>query len=272
MNRYFFVPGNKIHKIPSLSKFNIDTIIIDLEDAVKFSERAEIVAQLIAQKEALQQHFIRVPLHSSDDKMDLTILENLVHGGFTNFVFPKLETKKDVTILFDTFPDVAFKAILLVETPSLFFDAREVLLTYKKYFCGLGFGSHDIMTEIGGAHTLKNLEYPRMQMLYLAKACKVEAIDIASMELKNESILQEEIIDGFSKGFDAKLFIHPWQLEVADNAPLYTDKDQEWAQNVLEALSTVANDGEFNPRIINGQIIERPHLNKAKKIIKYFKK
>ena len=270
MNRYFFVPGNKIHKIPSLSKFNIDTIIIDLEDAVKISERQEIVNDLVLKPE-LQSHFIRVPLHNVSDHIDLAILRQLVKNGFTNFVFPKLDTLQDVALIFETFPDIDFRIILLVETPSLFFEAREVLLTYKKYFCGLGFGSHDIMTVIGGAHTLKNLEFPRMQMLYLAKSCNIEAIDIASMELDNEKELQDEIIDGFSKGFDAKLFIHPWQLKVADKTVLYSNSELTWAESVLDALSTVENDGEFNPRIINGQIIERPHLNKAKKIIKYFK-
>lgn len=132
-------------------------------------------------------------------------------------------------------------------------------------------GSHDFMSEVGGEHTLENLQVVRQQLLYLARMCSIEAIDIASMELENKSSFTGELLDGFKKGYDAKFFIHPWQLNVFKQLKLYTEKDYSWASKILETLKEVGTANEFNPIVIDGQIIERPHLNKAKKIIKYYK-
>src|SRR5690606_35201677 len=124
--------------------------------------------------------------------------------------------------------------------------------------------------EIGGVHDLKNLEYARQQLLYIARAIKISAIDIASMELSNASILEEEILDGVYKGYDAKFFIHPWQMNVFKSISLYSDQEIKWALNIQKEFNKVGSNEEFNPIVIEGQIIERPHLKKAKKIIKYY--
>ncbi len=44
----------------------------------------------------------------------------------------------------------------------------------------------------------------------------------------------------------------------------------QWARRVKEELLKVGSSDEFNPIVIDNQIIERPHLKKAEKIIKYY--
>lgn len=91
------------------------------------------------------------------------------------------------------------------------------------------------------------------------------------MELQNQELFEKEIIDGFQKGYDAKFFIHPWQKHVYDSINFYNEIDYKWALRIQEELENVGNLNEFNPVVINGQIIERPHLNRMKKILKYYK-
>jgi citrate lyase beta subunit len=186
-------------------------------------------------------------------------------------VFPKLDSLQDFETTFEVFKNRDIKIILLVETPLLFLQVQEVLLKYKPYFSGIGIGSHDFMSVIGGVHTMENIEYIRQHILYLARAFEITAIDIASMELKNEALFEAEIIDGFQKGYDAKFFIHPWQVQVYDDINFYDAEEYEWALQIQEELENVGNQNEFNPIVINGQIIERPHLNRMKKILKYYK-
>lgn len=270
MDTYFFVPGNRINKIEDIEALGVTQIIIDLEDAVKFSER-ESILKVFKNNNLLQKYFIRIPLFNEKGILDFYFLKKLVDFGYSNFVFPKLNEFDQVSQVFNSIGTANIKVLLLIETPRLFLEAKDILLSFRKYIFAIGMGSHDFMSEIGGEHTLKNLEVVRLQLLYLARMCSMEAIDIASMELIDEKSFKDEIIDGFMKGYDAKFFIHPWQLNVFKGLSLYTEKDYFWATKILETLKEVGNVDEFNPVIIDGQVIERPHLNKAKKIIKYYK-
>lgn len=270
MDTYFFIPGTKLHKIKAIEELDVSSIIIDLEDAVKESNRREIVGSLVANI-SLKQHYIRIPLYNFEEQLDFRTLEELLQAGFKKFVFPKLNSIKDFETALEIFKNSDIQIILLVETPLFFLQVQEVLTKYKHYFSGIGIGSHDFMSVVGGIHTLQNIEYIRQHILYLARAFEINAIDIASMELQNQELFEKEIIDGFQKGYDAKFFIHPWQKHVYDSMNFYNEIDYKWALRIQEELENVGNLNEFNPVVINGQIIERPHLNRMKKILKYYK-
>ena len=126
------------------------------------------------------------------------------------------------------------------------------------------------MAEVGGEHDLRNLEFVRSYIIYLARMINIEAIDIASMELSDSEAYSQEILDGLYKGFDAKFFIHPWQIKLFNSLPLYSPEEIEWAQKIKKEFINKGGFNEFSPIIIDGKVIERPHLNKAKKILRYY--
>ncbi|MHA6697193.1 aldolase/citrate lyase family protein [Chryseobacterium sp. A321] len=269
MDSYFFVPGTKLHKIADIEKLGISKIIIDLEDAVKVSEREEILKN-IKTDPLYQSFYVRVPLYDETEKLNTSILTNLYSEGFRKFVFPKIQKASDFERIISERDYLNLQVILLIENARFFFEVKDVLIKYEFCFSGIGIGSHDFMAEIGGVHDLKNLEYVRQKILYLARMINIQAIDIASMELRAESLLEEEIKDGIYKGYDAKFFIHPWQIQLFKSISLYSDDELSWALKVETEYGKVANQAEFNPVIIDGQIIERPHLRKAMKIIRYY--
>lgn len=269
MESYFFVPGTRLHKIPDIQKLNVSQIIIDLEDAVKFSEREQILEQLKTNAD-YKNFYVRVPLYDATEKIDTVIFKELYEKGFRKFVFPKIQKSVDFDVIISQSNYTDLQIILLVETTRFFLEVKDVLLKYENIFSGIGIGSHDFMAEVGGVHDLRNLEYVRLQILYLARMINIKAIDIASMELKQEENYKEEIIDGLRKGYDAKFFIHPWQIDIFKSISLYSREELNWARKVQNEFKIVGSKAEFNPVVIDGQIIERPHLNKAKKIIKYY--
>ena len=154
----------------------------------------------------------------------------LLVNHLSNVVFPKIEKASDFDEILININKVGLEIILLVETPRFFLELQNVLLENSIIIKGIALGSHDFMREIGGDHSLKNLEYPRIHLLYLARMIKVEAIDIASMELKDENKVISEILDGFEKGYDAKFYIHPWQISVKNKIKLYTEDEFIWAK------------------------------------------
>lgn len=269
MESFFFVPGTRLHKIPDIQKLNVSQIIIDLEDAVKFSERTYILEQLKS-KPNYKDFYIRIPLYNEFEEINTFIFKDLYENGFRKFVFPKIQKSDDFNKIISESNYTDLQIILLVETSRFFLEVKDILLEYEKMFSGIGIGSHDFMAEIGGVHDLKNLEYVRQHILYLARMLNIQAIDIASMELQNKAFIVEEITDGFNKGYDAKFFIHPWQIDIFKSISLYSREELNWARKVQNEFKIVGSKAEFNPVVIDGQIIERPHLNKAKKIIKYY--
>lgn len=269
METYFFIPGNRLHKIKDIQKLNISHIIIDLEDSIKVSERKQVLEKLLVSND-FKDFYIRIPLYSSQENLETYFFVELYKNGFRKFVFPKIQNYSDFKTIIseDTFNDI--QIILLIENSRFFLEVKEVLLEYRNVFSGIGIGSHDFMAELGGVHDLKNLEFIRQQLLCLARMIKIKAIDIASMEITNSSILKEEILDGVHKGYDAKFFIHPWQINIFKAISLYSQNEIRWALMVKNEFNKVTSEEEFNPVIVEGRVVERPHLNKAIKIIKYY--
>ena len=268
MQSYFFVPANRLHKLATMQTLNIDHIIIDLEDAIKSSERSSFI-NAMADSSINREFFVRVPLYTLDHQLDLEFYTQLKKLGYTNFIFPKIKNFQDVKTL-TTSITTQEKVILLIESPLLLVELKEVLQQFNSYFYGVGLGSHDLMNDLGGQHTLNNLLFYRNMVLLYAKAYDLIAFDIASMELVDEQELQAEILDGFNKGFDAKFYIHPWQIAQKDKIKFYTQEDLAWAKKVFEAYQQVGHAEEFNPIVLDGEIIEKPHLNKVFTILKYF--
>lgn len=269
MKSYFFVPGSRLHKISEMHTLSISEIIIDLEDAIKFSERKQILEELKS-KGSYKNFYIRIPLYNENEKLEISFLEELYVSGFRKFVFPKIQKASDFDILINGKEYSDIEIILLVETARFFLEVKDVFFKYGNIFSGIGLGSHDFMSEVGGDHDLKNLEYVRLHILYLARMINIEAIDIASMELKDKAAYKDEILDGFRKGYDAKFFIHPWQINTFKSISLYSENELVWAKKIKNELVKVGGKNEFNPIVVDGQIIERPHLAKAEKIIKYY--
>lgn len=269
MDAFFFVPGNRLHKIESILKSYGSNIIIDLEDAVKESERGGIMKQLVYDR-PFQEHYIRLPLYNfKGERLDL--LENLLNAGYSKFVLPKIDAIGEFDALYPTIKNHNVEIILLVETPRLFLETRELLTKYNECFSGIGLGSHDFMSVVGGPHSLANLEYVRQHILYLAKAFNIIAIDIASMQLSGNKELEDEIMDGFNKGYEGKFFIHPWQIEVLKTIKFYSEEEYKWALMIEGQLKKGGSSDEFNPVVIDGQVIERPHLKRAERILKFYK-
>lgn len=268
MDSYFFVPGYKLCNIDKIKALGVDEIIIDLEDAVKASDRDMILSNLVSGDTDYTEYYIRTPLYENG-KIDIRILQFLLHNGFRKLVFPKIASLQDFEILYKSFQRFYLKIILLIETPRLLLESKDLLLTYTECFSGVAVGSHDFMNIVGGVHSLQNLEFFRLYVLYLARMAHISAIDIASMELNDAESLKKEIEDAVYKGFDAKLYIHPKQIEVLRSINLYTAEELAWAQKVGDALKKVRGDKEeFNPIVIDGEVIEKPHLMRAEKILK----
>lgn len=269
MESYFFIPGSKLNKLHELHKLKIKKFIIDFEDAIKASERNKFFLELINLSNS-KEFYLRVPLHClrKEDELDLSFISKFIDLGYTKFVFPKIASIDQFDQVLKTFKAASLEIILLVETPRLYLELQSTILKYQKNLTGIGLGSHDFMSIVGGKHTLKNLEVVRQNILYLAKSCNITSIDIASMNITDKESFKEEVLDGYNKGYKAKFIIHPKQLRIVNNMQFYSEEEYTQAKKILEEVSKLEDKNEFNPIVIDGKVIEKAHINKAKQILK----
>jgi len=271
MKSYFFVPGTKLDKLDKIKAIGVDEIIIDMEDSVLEVDRMRLSTEIMHNASKYSANWFRLPLRNLfSDPFDYKFLELYVTNGFTKFVIPKLISIKEFKKLYRfiaQYPNVSI--ILLIEHPKLLLQLNEVLsydtLDLVK---GLGIGSHDLLAHIGAKHVKAQLAFPRSYTLYYAKAFDKIVFDIASMNIKDQKAFKEEVFDGAESGFDAKFVIHPQQVKWLSECLNSNEAELVWARKIIDSLPKEFIGSEVEPFILDGEIIEKPHIEKARKILR----
>ena len=266
MTSFFFIPATKLDKINNIKK-KVDEVIIDFEDGIKDNEREKL--QLEVNKiSGFQDFWYRIPVRNdtNEDELNLELLVSFLELGITKIVLPKIMSKQEVKLICSALKGfLNFEFILLIEHPRILLEIPQIFRSKRlsSHITGIGLGSHDFMAFMELPHLLDNLKFLRQQIILIAKAYGKLAIDIASMDIKNKNLFEEELVSGYNMGFKNKFIIHPQQLQWLQG---YEEKnsEQSWAERILASLPT-NYDGE--PFVLNGEIIEKPHVKKALKIL-----
>lgn len=251
----------------------VDEIIIDLEDALTERQRTEGLRQLMDSDDLYKDSWLRVPLHLSGDLLDFKLLDQFLHRGFTKFVLPKLASSTETDVTLNHILSISREAqlILLIEHPKLLIQLRDVMqLDLADAIIGLGIGSHDLLGAIGAEHTAEQTFFPRMEALYVAKAYDKLSIDIASMNIGDKSGFDEEVERGALSGYDAKFLIHPRQHTWLLENDTVKNKAVKWAHMIMGSLPDNFDGKNLEPYVFNGMVIEKPHFEKAKLILKKY--
>lgn len=260
MKKYFFVPGHKKKYIERISNLDSDFFIIDLEDSItneNINEAIQNIGEIIDKNEL----WLRVPLALFDtDKIEL-----IRSFGYNKFVIPKICT-------IDEFEEIIYpdeKYILLIENPKILLKCEKLVEKHNLILHGISLGSHDYAAEMNMKHTRKNLFIARFYILNVAKTYGINAIDIANMEVENDTFIRNEILESFDLGFNGKYFIHPNQINVFNNIKFYSDEEVKEAK---EILTLIEGNDDFRAFHFNGKVVEKPHLKRFKEIMKYIKR
>lgn len=274
MLSYFFIPATKLKKIDAIKALNVNEIIIDFEDAVIESDRINYVEKIV-EVNNFTNYWYRVPCRKSfNDVIELDLLLKIVKLGVNKIMIPKLKSKDDFVIVFNalkSYKNISF--IILIEHPRLLLEFLEILQNsaFQRSIVGIGFGSHDMMNFMSSEHGEEQLSYPRNKVLYLAKAFDKLAIDIATMNISNKINFEKEISFGLEYGFDAKFLIHPIQVEWLEKFDDIKNKQMKWALKIMDALPYKFKGKSIKPFILEGQVVETPHVIKAQSILKKYK-
>lgn len=270
-----YVPARKAHKVSQmLANPLIDGIIVDLEESLPSSHIPDEVRVDLVELADKSRTWVRPRLREAfADPVDDSQLHMLFSWGFSRFVLPKLVNGEEADSILRQAPDGEY--MLLVEHPNMLGDLRATLKSIPR-ISTVALGSHDFFSVVGGQPTRESLNALRRDVAWAAKSFGRNAIDTTCMALEDPDLLALDAFDALQAGMDRKPYIHPVQLELlrkgmqAGGGPAHSQR--AWAEQVVQVMDSHDGAGTFTPRRLQGQVVERPHLEWARKVLGWIEK
>lgn len=269
-----FVPGDSQRKLDKATTAGADAVIVDLEDSVAPSEKAQARHLARSYMGLSRRCKIGVRINSRETPWHLEDMAAIVSGKPDFLMLPKCASVDDLRIVhhqicvleasFGIEPGFVKLVPLVTET------AASVLgLDYRgapSRLVAICFAGEDLSSDLGvasrGAGRQFNplLSIGRQLTALAAAAAGVQAIDTPFPDPRDHAGLKEEAISAAQLGYAGKLCIHPCQVEVVKEAFRPNDEDLAWASSVVAAFRASSATGVA---VLDGKMIDKAHLRLA---------
>ena len=288
MRSLLFVPADGGSKLDKALKSGADAIILDLEDSIA-PERKEFARDaalefLKATRETKDRPRLLVRINGLDTGLAEYDLETVIAGRADAVLMPKAEGGLSVTRLHtklslreaDTnIPQGEIKILAQsVESAAGLFLAG----TFKdcsKRLIGLTWGPEDLSAELGAEANREadgSLTEPyrlaRSLCLFGATAAKVPAIETIHVEFRNLEAMRRDTEIARRDGFTGRLAIHPAQVPVINEVFTPSKAQIEKAKAIVAAFAAQPKAGTVG---IDGRMYDRPHLQRAQRLLESLK-
>ncbi len=277
-----FVPGDSEKKYLKARDSAADALILDLEDSVAPSRKAEaraaVAAMLDDRATCRPAFFVRVnPLDTglTDDDMAA-----VVKPGLDGLVIPKAEGLHDIVRISAELDALEARAgmaggtvklvVIATETPAAMFNLGSYAQGHPR-LAGLTWGAEDLGAAVGatankdgdGNWTMP-YQIARAQCLFAAAAAGVLPIDTLHADFRDAAGLEASCRVSRRDGFLGRLAIHPEQVETINRCFSPSDAEIAEARKVIDAFAANPDAGTLG---IDGKMYDIPHLKAARKTL-----
>ncbi|XP_012689510.1 citramalyl-CoA lyase, mitochondrial [Clupea harengus] len=282
-----YVPGNDVRKLRKLTSLDVDCAVLDCEDGVALSKKAEAretIPKMLAELDVGRtEKCVRVNSVSSGlAEADLEVILG-AEVLPTALMLPKVEDTGEVQWFVDRFQR-HLKGRALAEPIRLvtFVETAVGLLNFKAvckevrelgpkaglHHDGVVFGSDDFCASIGATRTkdARELLYARQKVVVTTKAFGLQAIDLVYIDYQDGDGLRQQAREGALMGFTGKQVIHPNQIKAVQEEFSPSPERINWAQELIHAFDEhqKLGKGAFTFR---GSMIDMPSLKQAQNIV-----
>jgi citrate lyase subunit beta/citryl-CoA lyase len=278
-----FIPAISEKMIKKGALLEADSLIIDMEDAVawnKKSEAREVVCRCLDDIDFAEKEIcIRInPVQSEIGILDLKAIVKTTKVD--TIVLPKVESDGDVNLFEEILNrelsgeqrDKLIKLIPMIETARGVLNCANIASSSERVVALL-FGAADMSTELRCETSIERNELlVAMQNIILgARSARVDAIDSPYLDINDREGLVSQAKRACEMGFDGKSVIHPSQIEVVNDA-FTPDKNQiEQSIRIVKQWKKAQKEGR-GVALLEGKLIENPHLHRAMRVISLAKK
>ena len=279
-----FVPGGNERMIARALALPADGLILDLEDSVPPERKAEtrpLVAAWLRERDfGGRERWVRMnPLATGLGRADV---EATIGGRPDGYLVPKPASARDirdVAALLDGLehrhgiPAGTTRLLpIATETPEGLLNIKEIAAASPR-IAALSWGIEDLGSAMGLPRT-RDAEgryheiprYARIMCTVAAAAAGVEALDTVYTDIADLSGLRRDCDDAVAMGYTGKLSIHPDQVAVINAAFTPAAGEIEEARELVAAFEDHAARGVYAFRF-RGQMVDAPHLTRARKVL-----
>ncbi|KAM3862450.1 citramalyl-CoA lyase, mitochondrial [Diretmus argenteus] len=282
-----YCPGNDERKLRKLASLDVDCAVLDCEDGVALSKKAEarelIPRMLVELDLGRTEKCVRVNSVSSGlAEADLQVIlqaEVLPPA----LMLPKVEDTEEVQWFVDRFQHhlkgraltepirlVTFveTAVGLLNFKAVCEEVRRLAPTAGLHHDGVVFGSDDFCASIGATRTkdARELLYARQKVVVTTKAFGLQAIDLVYIDYKDNEGLRQQAREGALMGFTGKQVIHPGQVQAVQEEFYPSQERVQWARELIAAFDQHQMEGK-GAFTFRGSMIDMPSLKQAQNII-----
>jgi citrate lyase beta subunit len=276
-----FMPGDSRRKIEKGAALDVDSIIMDLEDAIALNQKAQArlsVADALREvdfgrSEALVRINQVIPgwLYGQD-------IAATVDAKPDGYVLPKVEAPWQVEHVSELLTEAeqrndwqigTIKLLAIIETAKGIVNLKEIAQVDKRLEA-LIFGAEDLAGDIGATRTPEGYEvfYARSAVVTHAKAFGLQAIDTVFIDLMaDEDTLYRETEYIARMGYTGKLAIHPKQVEPIQQVFTPKPDEIESASRLLDAFNAQQGQG-IGVFEYEGKMIDMPMIRAALHVLK----
>lgn len=273
-----FMPGDDRRKIEKGAALGVDSVIMDLEDGVALSRKADARAVTAAAlREVIFGHAEKlVRLNPVSSGLWAHDLAETLAAQPDGFVLPKVETAADIRTVSAAitaaearhgWPRGVIRLLAIIETARGVVNLRDITASDPR-LDALIFGAEDLAGDIGAARSADGWEvfYARSAVVIHAKAAGLQAIDTPFIDLNDLSGLADDTRRAAGMGYTGKLAIHPRQVEPIQAAFTPTADEITRAKRLIEAHAAhqTAGSGVFD---LDGKMVDMPMVRAAESVL-----
>ncbi len=276
-----YTPGTRPELAQKAEKYDIDSIIIDLEDTVPPDMKAEtrgIIAELIPTLP--NKPLVRV---NNDSDLLEDDLRAVITPNTLGILFPKAETVEDLKSVDKVMKEAEAATGLETGSVRLLLQIESALGVLRCFdLCmaadridSVSFGSAedgDLQRDLGCEFSLEGTElmYARSKVLLEARAAKMPyVLDGAFSDVSNVEAFRTDSILSRRLGYDGRTCVHPAQVDAAREIYSLSDEQTAYYRKVVEEFEAALKDGAASIKV-DGKMVDNAMYVQAKSVLDRF--
>lgn len=273
-----FLPGNTPNMLINGNCLGSDAVIFDLEDAVSPAEKN--AARILVRNTMKYMDFsgceIIVRINSIDTPYWKKDVEEMLPQKPNLLLLPKTGSAKDVQEADAYISEVEDKLGLarntvglmpLIET-ALGVENAFAIATASSRVQALFLGAEDLTADLRCKRTKegREIEYARTRLVVAARAAGVDVYDTPFTDVNDDEGIWTDAELAKALGFTGKASISPRHVEVINAVFSPTQKDIDYAYEVMDAIRLAKEQGK-GAIALHGKMIDAPIVARAEQTI-----
>jgi citrate lyase subunit beta/citryl-CoA lyase len=262
------MPANNTRALDKARRLPADCIIMDLEDAVAPTMKAEARQQAIAAVKAggYGCREVAIRINAAGTAWFEEDIAAVVASGAHAVVLPKVEDAKTVRYVASRLPH-GMALWAMIETPRGVIHVEDIATAHSSLQV-LVMGTSDLAKELRVPHHPDRLGflYSLSRCVVAARAAGIDVIDGVHLDIADKAGFTTICEQGKALGFDGKSLIHPDQIAPANAVFAPSETDLAHARRVMEVWHEAEAAGQ-GVAVLDGKLVENLHAAEATRLL-----